>query len=216
MNNGFYIVFEGIDGTGKTTQINALKKRLEDAGKKVLLVEEPGSGDIKKSTPAANIIARHIKNAKLKRAPEINLVLFSAARRELWFNKIKPALEDNFVVISSRNYYSTLAYQGYGEGLDMKNILKTTKIFTCDRYMNPDFVYVFNLDEKTRKDRLKKRGEDSCIDTFESKKDTFQNKVSKAYSEIAKKYCAIEVDASKSIKEVTDFISSSLKENILK
>ena len=71
---------------------------------------------------------------RLQRDPEINLALFSAARRELWQHSMR-ALERGTVVLAARNYLSTLAYQGYGEGLNLDHIRKTTALFTDARYM---------------------------------------------------------------------------------
>ena len=90
-------------------------------GYEVCIVEEPGSDDPEKSTPAANELRRLIKNGDLERAPEINLGLFSAARGEIWREKIKPALDRGAIVLSARNYYSSLAYQGRGEGTGGEN-----------------------------------------------------------------------------------------------
>ena len=115
--SGTYIVIEGNDGTGKSTQAGLLADHCRQQGREVIIVEEPGSNDPDKTTPIANYLRSLIKNGTLARDPEINLALFSAARRELWQQKIAPALNRGAIVISARNYISTLAYQGYGEGL---------------------------------------------------------------------------------------------------
>ena len=199
---GKYIVIEGNDGTGKSTQVDLLAEWLADRGESVQIVEEPGSGDPDKSTPIANELRSVIKNGSLERAPEINLTLFSAARRELWREKIKPALGEGAIVLSARNYLSSLAYQGKGEGLDENEIMRMTRLFTDDRYMNPDVMVVLTLDHQARSERIAKRGDLANPDTFESRGGDFQNKVNAAYVEIANERGLSMIDASGTVEEV--------------
>ena len=164
--SGTYIVIEGNDGTGKSTQTELLADCYRQQGREVITVEEPGSDDLDKTTPIANYLRSLIKNGTLARDPEINLALFSAARRELWQQKIAPALNRGAIVISARNYISTLAYQ---------------------RYMRPDFVIILALDnESERKKRIAKRSQSiDTPDTFESRSSSFQKRVDAAYRTIA-------------------------------
>ena len=183
---GQYIVIEGNDGTGKTTQLELLAKYLSSLGRRVEVVEEPGSDDPAKSTPVANCLRQLIKDSQLERSAEINLALFSAARRELWQHKISPALDSGTTVLSSRNFISTLAYQGYGEGLDVAHIRQVTELFTSERYMNPDYTIILALDDETERiRRISQRGEPECPDTFESRDGAFQCRVNQAYRDIA-------------------------------
>ncbi len=193
---GYYIVIEGNDGTGKSTQIELLAEHFRELGREVCVVEEPGSDDLDKSTPVANELRRLIKNGNLARDPEINLGLFSAARHELWCKKIRPALGCGKVVLSSRNYLSTLAYQGRGEGVDEAEILRMTRIFTGERYMHPDAMIVLVLGDAARRERIAERDQLDNPDTFESREQTFQDRVNQAYTDIAKTYdiVTIEVD----------------------
>ena len=153
----------------------------------MIIVEEPGSDDPGKTTPIASYLRSLIKNGTLARDPEINLALFSAARRELWQKKIEPALECGAVVISARNYVSTLSYQGYGEGVDTDHIVAITKLFTDERYMKPDFIIILTLDnESERKKRIAKRSQSiDTSDTFESRSSNFQKRIDAAYRTIA-------------------------------
>ena len=86
--SGTYIVIEGNDGTGKSTQAELLADYCRQQGREVVIVEEPGSEDPDKTTPIASYLRSLIKNGALTRDPEINLALFSAARRELWQQKL--------------------------------------------------------------------------------------------------------------------------------
>lgn len=187
--NGTYIVIEGNDGTGKSTQVELLSKYLQEQGHDAIMIEEPGSMDIDKSTPVANYLRSVIKDGSLHRDPEVDLALFSAARRELCLNKIVPSLARGAVVLSSRNYFSTLAYQGRGEGLDEQHIIDTTRLFTTERYMTPDLMLVLTLDDETeREKRIGGRGELDTLDTFESKDSAFQMRVNRGYVDLASEH----------------------------
>lgn len=199
---GLYIVIEGNDGTGKSTQVELLAAYLEENGHDVQVVEEPGSDDLDKSTPVANELRKLIKNGSLDRAPEINLALFSAARRELWQQKIAPALGRGAVVLSARNYLSTLAYQGRGEGLSEAEIMRMTALFTDERYMNPSLAVILTLDHSSRKERIAKRGELDHPDTFESRAADFQDRVNQAYVDIAEEWGIRAIDAGGSIDDI--------------
>ena len=186
---GTYIVIEGNDGTGKSTQVSVLADHLREAGHEVAVIEEPGSEDPEKSTPVANYLRSVIKNGQLQRDPEINLALFSAARRELWHQKIAPALGRGGIVLSARNYFSTLAYQGRGEGLDEQHIIDVTRLFTDERYITPDLLLVLTLEDETERNaRIDKRGALDTPDTFEARGNDFQTAVNQAYIDLAREH----------------------------
>ena len=187
ITRGRYIVIEGNDGTGKSTQVRLLQTYFHEQGRSVVIVEEPGGGDPAFTTPVASYLRAIIKNRQLQRDPEINLALFSAARRELWQHSIAPALERGAVVLAARNYLSTLAYQGYGEGLDLDHIRETTALFTDARYMAPDHVVVLAMnDDIERKRRLAERSSLIHLDAFESRADDFQRRVDNGYAALAR------------------------------
>lgn len=183
---GNYIVIEGNDGTGKTTQVEQLANYFRGHDQETVVIEEPGSDDLQHSTPAANYLRDVIKNGSLRRDGEINLALFSAARRELWREVIQPALGRGAVVLAARNWLSTLAYQGYGEGVELERIRKVTALFTSPHYMQPDHTIVLVMnDEAERANRIAKRGDLAELDTFESRGDEFQQRVNDGYLAIA-------------------------------
>ena len=152
----------------------------------------------------ANELRKAIKNGSLERSPEIDVLLFSAARRELWQKKIAPALNKGKIVLSARNYFSTLAYQGQGEGIDSAEILRLTKLFTHERYMNPDVLIVLVANHDTRKKRIAKRGALLNPDTFESRGETFQDTVNDAYIKLAKEYNLSTIDAGQDIDSIQE------------
>lgn len=192
---GKYIVIEGADGTGKSTQLSLLAKYLGSKGVDYIEFSEP------EGTPISDEIRTVIKNGTLERSAQTNLLLFTAARHEIWKRRAIPALEAGKWVIASRNYFSTLVYQGYGEGLDLQLITDVTRTFTNERYMKPDIAIILSLPEHTtRMQRIGKRGDLKHPDTFESRDEDFQDKLHFGYLEIAKTENLPVVDASQSIE----------------
>ena len=189
-HQGNYIVIEGIDGTGKSTQVELLAKHYQAQDHTVTIVEEPSSDDPAQTTSIAHYLRTVIKNGNLRRDPEINLALLSAARRELWQQIIQPALARGETVLASRNYLSTLAYQGYGEGLSQEHIRQVTALFTNQRYLTPDHLIILMLnDEKERMHRIQQRGTPTTApDTFETQEKGFQQRVHTGYRMLAKDY----------------------------
>ncbi len=210
---GVYIVIEGNDGTGKSTQVDMLAAWLRECGREVVVIEEPGSDDAAKTTPVANEYRRVLKDGRFKLDPEVNLLLFSAARRELWFHKIEPALRRGAVVLSSRNYVSTLVYQGYGEGVTEDAIINMTKRFTSERYMSPDFVVVLFANDQTRQQRIAERGMTEAVDSFESRDDVFQQKINDGYQTVAKTHNIPLILAERSPADVHQHILQEISKN---
>ena len=210
---GAYIVIEGNDGTGKSTQVDMLAAWLRECGREVVVVEEPGSDDAAKTTPVANEYRRVLKDDRFKLGSEVNLLLFSAARRELWFHKIEPALRRGAVVLSSRSYVSTLVYQGYGEGVAEGAIINMTKRFTSERYMSPDFVVVLFANDQTRQQRITERGTAEAVDSFESRDDVFQQKINDGYQTVAKTHNIPLILAERSPADVHQQIIQEISKN---
>ena len=210
---GKYLVIEGNDGTGKSTQVDMLAAWLRERGREVVVIEEPGSDDVAKTTPVANEYRRVLKDDRFKLDPEVNVLLFSAARRELWFHKIEPALQRGAVVLSSRNYVSTLVYQGHGEGVAEDAIINMTKRFTHERYMNPDFVVVLFADDQTRQQRIAERGMTEAVDSFESRDDAFQQKINDGYQIVARAHNIPLILAERSPTDVHQQILQEISKN---
>lgn len=208
---GKYIVIEGNDGTGKSTQVAKLANYFRERGRTVCVVEEPGSDDPEKSTSIADELRKVIKNGDLARSAAVNVALFSAARRELWREKIQPALERGEIVLSARNYISTLVYQGRGESYDESEILRLTKLFTDERYLRPDIMIILSLSHDKREERIAMRGELENPDTFESRGQDFQEKVDDGYLEIAKDYDIPVVLADGNVEEVHDMLIDEIE-----
>lgn len=199
MEKGKYIVIEGHDGTGKSTQAELIRERLQKEGIDSIEFHEPAG------VPIADAIRTVIKNGSLERDGETNLLLFTAARHEIWKRAEKELTLGKWIV-SARNYYSSLAYQGYGEGLSLDLITDTMRTFTSDHYLNPDIAIILNIDDQVRKGRISERGELENPDTFESRDSDFQSKVNNGYIQIASTYSLPIIDAGQSIDQVTDEI----------
>ncbi|HEU0266266.1 MAG TPA: dTMP kinase [Candidatus Saccharimonadaceae bacterium] len=193
---GRYIVIEGNDGTGKSTQVELLATYLREKGIESYVPHEPAG------TLIADEIRKIIKNGSLKRDGKTNLLLFTAARHEIW-RRAKRELSHGKWVISARNYLSTLAYQGVGEGLSATLIEQTTRTFTDDKYMKPDVTIILTLNDQTeRSKRIASRGRPEKPDTFESRSQDFQDRVNDAYVSIAVERGYTIIDASRSIEDI--------------
>ncbi len=203
---GKYIVIEGHDGTGKSKQVEFLREKLALDGIDSIEFHEP------EGAPIADEIRTIIKNGSLERDAETNLLLFTAARHEIWRQRARPTLALGKWVVASRNYFSTLAYQGYGEGLDLELITNITRQFTDELYMSPDVAIVLSLDdEEERARRIGNRGELETPDTFESKDTAFQSSVQAAYLAIAKERNLPVIAAGQTIDAITEQIYALVK-----
>lgn len=188
---GKYVVIEGHDGTGKSTQVELVRERLAKRGIDSIEFSEPALDpkDGVEDVLMADALRTIIKNGTLERDPLTDLFLFSAARHEKWHRKAIPALALGKWVVASRNYYSTEAYQGYGKGLDLNLIHSQTLLATDERYMHPDIAVILNLENETeRQRRIDSRGKLETPDAFESLGNDFQSRVQNAYPHIAERY----------------------------
>lgn len=188
-----YYVIEGQDGTGKSLQVSLLADYFRARDQEVITIEEP-DGDLE----SARVLRELIKNGKYDLEPRTHVLLFTAARLELWTKLMKPALDRGAIVIASRNWWSTLAYQGYGQGLPLSLIENTTRTFLPYYYIQPTRAVILTLDDATRFNRLRSRDDAHKTDAFESKPTDFQKAVSDGYLKIAKARNIPTLDASPS------------------
>lgn len=201
VKQGKYVVIEGTDGTGKSTQAENICHRLNKFGIATVAFHEPDGVEI--SHELRNII----KNGKLERSALTNLLLFSASRRENWLQKGQAALKSGAWILSSRNYISTMVYQGYGEGLDLDLIEQITELATDKHYMDPDHCIILDIDDEAeRNHRIARRGQLDNLDTFESRDNSFQASVIEGYRSIAKTKSLPVISASQPIDDITDQI----------
>lgn len=198
-----YIVIEGQDATGKSTQVEMLADFFRKRGKKVATIHEP-DGDIK----SAQDLRKIIKDKTYDLDPLAIFLLFSASRVELWKKIAEPILKEDGVVISARNWWSSLAYQGYGQGLSRSKITKITKSIMPKQYIEPTKSVILTLSDDIRLQRETSRDNNSKNDTFESKSDDFQQKVNSAYINISKEFNVKTIDTSGTIDEIFESIKT--------
>ena len=198
-----YIVIEGQDGTGKSTQVKLLSEYYEKQGLKVVTMDEP-DGDL----PQAHELHDMILTRGYGLEALTNVLLFTAARVELWRKIAEPTLRAGGVVISARNWWSTLAYQGYGEGISRAKIVRLTKEMLPTRYVSPDVGVILAVPDNVREARQTGRGK--AKETFEAKTSEFQTKVNSAYLKIAKDFGLTVLDASGTIEEVFELVKGAV------
>ena len=178
--SGYFITFEGSEGCGKTTQIEALAKALEAQGKTVLITREPGG----------TLIGEKIRNLlqdpshKNEISDMAELLLFSASRAELIASRIQPALKRGEIVICDRFYDSTYVYQGLGRAIGMDIVEQLNQITVGT--LKPDLTILLDLDAKVGIERAKSR-QSGELDRIENESLVFFEAVRNGYLELAKK-----------------------------
>lgn len=148
--NPFFIVFEGPEGAGKSTQIKHLVNKLRETYD-VVQTREPGG------TPAADAIRKVILDPDLTISPLTEFLLYSASRAQHMDEVIKPALEENKTVVCDRFFGASVAYQGYGRGLELPFIYDLTKRVT--QGISPDLVLLLDIDPQIGLERIAQRGQ---------------------------------------------------------
>jgi len=171
---GRFIVFEGIDGCGKTTQIGMLEKELA-AKYSPLRLREPGG------TPVGERVREILADPALKdMSPMTECLLFMAARAQLIDTQVRPALAAGRVVILDRYYYSTAAYQGAAGRMGVEFVLQLAE--QTFQFPPPDLVILLDVEPQTAVARRTR-----VSDRMELKGTEFQEKVREAYLKMAKR-----------------------------
>jgi dTMP kinase len=170
-----FITFEGVEGGGKTTNINFIAELLQKAGKQIVLTREPGGTEISEAI-------REILLSKEFPAmhQDTELLLMFAARAEHLQKKILPALAQGKWVLCDRFTDASYAYQGGGRGIAIKRIAILEQWVQAD--FRPDHTFLFDLDAETGLSRAKSRGE---TDRFEQEDIDFFNRIRAKYLEMA-------------------------------
>jgi len=172
---GRFIVFDGPDGSGKTTQFKQTRRLLTNAGLTVCEVREPGGTDI--GEQIRDMLLSVKNDNKINLACE--MLLFMASRAQLVAERIRPALAAGEVVMADRFISSTLAYQGAAGGLPVDDIRSTGRIALGKTW--PDLVIVFDVDQQTAAQRLT-----PLLDRMEKKGAEYHAKVRGGYLDQAK------------------------------
>jgi dTMP kinase len=201
IKKSFFICFEGVEGSGKSTQAKLLyqfiKKKIT---KKVILTREPGG----------TLFSEKIRNLMLDKktniSPLTEFFLLMAARNEHITSKINFYLKKNFIIICDRFFYSTLAYQHYLEGMDKKFIFSIQKkIFNK---VHPDITFLIDLNKKESKVRINKRAKKT--NRFDKLSSYHFNKIRNGFIKISKMYKnkIVLINGSKSLNEIRNEINT--------
>lgn len=198
------ISFEGIDFSGKSTQIELLKDYLVDHNKKVEILREPGGTEI--SEKVRRIL---LDNKNEMMFAEAELFLFSASRAQMVREKIHPYLEKGIYVISDRFHDSSTAYQGYGRGIDLDKVQMVHQLAIGDTI--PDLTFFIDIPVGIANERRKKKSKVK-LDRIEVADTEFYNRVRNGYLEIARKEERFKViDGTQTIETIQNQIISEIE-----
>lgn len=203
---GIFITMEGPDGAGKSTQIDLLKKYLEDKGYNILLTRDPGGNDI--SEAIRGII---LNKDFTEMGYMTELLLYASARAQLVKENIKPALEAGTAVIADRFVDSSAVYQGIGRGLGIDTVYKVNE-FALQGIM-PDMTILMDLDAEVGLARKKNQAE---LDRMERESVDFHKKVVAGYRDLADRYPEriLKVDAALQEQEIHDIIVANIEKKL--
>lgn len=169
--NGLFLTFEGPEGAGKSTQVGLLKEWLETAGYAVLTTREPGGTELGKGI-------RQLVLHQSAMSPQAEYLLYSADRAEHRLSVIAPALLAGKIVLCDRWLDSSLAYQGYGRGLNLEWLREVAKGAVGD--LHPDRTFLFDLPPEVGLARFHGH------DRLEREPIAFHQRVRQGYLELAK------------------------------
>lgn len=204
LKRGVFISFEGIEGSGKTTQARLLKEHLERKAYKVILTKEPGGSRIGEKIKDILLSPQH------REIDEITeLLLYFAGRRQHIKELILPSLEKGITIITDRFIDSTRAYQGYARGIDLDFIDSLNKVASMG--IMPDLTILLDIDVDTG---LKRNRGANKVDRLELEDIEFHKRVKEGYSALAETWPErIKViDASKGIEETHNRIVEVVEE----
>ena len=201
MKKGLFVTFEGVDGCGKTTQLQLLAQHLNKIGKEVLVTREPGAKGL------GNKLREILLNYEGDVSDRCETFLFLADRAQHIDMIVNPAVNAGKIVLCDRHIDSSAAYQGYGRGLDIRRIDMLNMIATNGK--RPDLTFIFDIDAETSLKRLGTKK-----DRMECAGMAFFDRVRRGYLELAKKEPKrIKViDASKPVEYVHNDVIKSLKD----
>ena len=198
-----FIVFEGLDGSGKSTQQQLLNDKLQSDKISNISFREPGS------TVIGEKIVKILQSDQ-KLSPLSELLLFYVSRSAIIEEKIKPALENYDVVICDRYFYSSVAYQGYGRGMNIDFINQINDEVV--KNIIPDLIFYMDISWEEKK----KRKGININDRFEKEDRVFHNKVRSGYKSMAKKDSDKWkiIDAEENVENISSFIYETVKYNL--
>ena len=178
MKPGLFITFEGMDGSGKSTQMRRLAARLRELGRTVIETVEPGGPPI-----AMKIRRILLDSANQELSPSAELLLYFASRAQNVDQVIRPALDRGEIVISDRFTDSSLVYQGYGRRLGA-DAVRALESVAC-RGLKPDLTILVDVDAEASLARARNEAEPHCETRMDDQSLDFHREVYRAYHELA-------------------------------
>ncbi len=197
---GTYYVFEGIDGSGKSTQFKLFAESGRAHGRPVE-VREPGS------TPAGELIREVLLFGQVELTPESEVDLFTVARRELVQRIIEPNIVKGIDIVSDRNWFSTLAFQGFGRNTSVDYIISRSQSAMGD-YFIPDKTVIIDVPADVARERLDPTH--SAADRFERESLDFTERVIEGYHWLAKEFDIPLIDGNQPVSAVEADIRKAL------
>ncbi|MBV8197929.1 MAG: dTMP kinase [Candidatus Eremiobacteraeota bacterium] len=189
-----FVVVEGIEGSGKSTLVAGLALRLEGEGRSVLTTREPGG------TAVGDAIRRLFLDPSVAIAPLTEALLVNAARAQHVAEVIRPALKSGRVVLCDRFVDSTLAYQGYGRGIDLALLRNLCDLAAGG--LRPSLIVVLDLPWTAARERLRDRG--APADRLEGEDDRFHERVRSGFVELARQPNHVLLDAALSSDDLVE------------
>lgn len=171
------ITFEGIEGSGKSTLIAALSEVLRSAGTDVLVTREPGGSDL------GDALRTIFLDPAYRIDPIAEAFLINAGRAQHVAERIAPALKAGTIVLCDRFYDATVAYQGYGRGLDIEMLVRLCLAATSS--IAPDLTFLLDIPPALSRDRVLARG---GLDRLEGEGLGFHSRVRAGYLELAARF----------------------------
>lgn len=208
MKKGKFITVEGPEGAGKTTIIDMLATNLAEEGYQVLQTREPGGIEI-----AEQIRSVILDKKNTKMDPRTEALLYAAARRQHLAEKVKPALDEGYIILCDRFIDSSLAYQGYARGLGIEEVYSINS-FAIEGMM-PELTLYFDIDPESGLNRINQhKGRE--VNRLDLEQLDFHHKVREGYLKLMELYPEriFKIDASKPLEEVYQQAESKLKERI--
>jgi dTMP kinase len=177
-----FISFEGIEGSGKTTLIAGLALELRSIGADVFVTREPGG------TAFGDAVRKIFVDPRARIDPLAEAFLMNASRAQLVAERIAPLLKTNGIILCDRFFDATVAYQGYGRGLDIEMLIRLSLV--ASQSIAPDITFLIDVDSRLSRERVNTRGE---ADRLEREDDGFHERVREGYLELARRFDRIVV-----------------------
>ena len=205
MRKGVFITFEGIDGCGKSTQLELAAKKLGEQSFPLLVTREPGGTAI-----AEKIREILISPQNSEMVNECELLMYLAARAQHVREKIIPAIEQGFVVLCDRFQEATFAYQGFGRNIPLDFLEKINSFATGG--LSPDLTFVFDISVDLSNERMQKMNK--AKDRLELNGRTFYQKIAEGYRFLAKKepQIILLLDGSEPLERISEQVYCKIKD----